>query len=49
MYYVDYCGISELGRRLAAVSKGGQKTCEYYAILSERRNNIRASNYRQAG
>lgn len=25
MYYVDYCGISELGRRLALVSKQGLK------------------------
>lgn len=25
MYYVDYCGISELGRRLALVSKQGHK------------------------
>lgn len=25
MYFVDYCGISELGRRLALVSKQGLK------------------------
>lgn len=45
MYFVDYCGISELGRRLALVSKQGFKLVGRYALLFKRCCNVCANNY----